>query len=62
MFVQARKWIRKFFEEPHKAAVDVRKKLQEIVTVEIQIPSYQSAEQREPQPFKSTFRKAQLIL
>ena len=37
MFVQPKKWIRKVFEEPHKAFVNLRKKLKQIVTVENQI-------------------------
>ena len=44
MFVQPRKWIRKVSEEPRKAVVDVRKKLKQIVTVENQTLSYESAE------------------
>ena len=52
MFVQPKKWIRKVFEEPHKAVVNVREKLKQIVTVENQILSYQSAVRGEPQSFE----------
>ena len=33
MFVKLKKWIRNVFEEPHKAVVNVREKLKQIVTV-----------------------------
>ena len=52
MFVQPKKWIRNVFEEPHKAVVNVREKLKQIVTVENQILSYQSAVRGEPQSFE----------
>ena len=43
MFVQLLKWIKKVFEETHKAVVNVTEKLKPIVAVENQILSYQSA-------------------
>ena len=52
MFVQPKKWIRNVYEEPHKAVVNVREKLKQIVTVENQILSYQSAVRGEPQSFE----------
>ena len=53
MFVQRKKWIRNVFEEPHEAVVNVREKLNQTVTVENQILSYQSAVRGEPQSFES---------
>ena len=53
MFVQQKKWIRNVFEEPHKAAANVREKLNQIVTVERQILSYQTAVRGKPQSFES---------
>ena len=53
MFVQPKKWIRKVFQKLHKAVVNVREKLNQIVTVENQILSYQSAVRGEPQSFES---------
>ena len=51
MFVRPKKWIRKVFEKPHKAVVNVREKLKQVVTVENQILSYQSTVRGELQSF-----------
>ena len=48
ILVQPKKWIRRVFKEPHKAVVNVREKLNQMVTVENQILSYQSAARGEP--------------
>ena len=53
MFVQPKKWIRRVFEELHKAVVYVREKLKQIIIVENQILSYQSDVQGESQSFQS---------
>ena len=53
MFLQRKKWIRNVFEKPHEAAVNVREKLNQTVTVENQILSHQSAVRGEPQSFES---------
>ena len=53
MFLQRKKWIRNVSEEPHEAAVNVREKLNQTVTKENQILSYQSAVWGEPQSFES---------
>ena len=53
MFVQPKNWIRKVFEELYKAVVNVREKVKQIVTVENQILSCQSAVRGEPQSFES---------
>ena len=52
MFVQPKMWIRNFFEEPHKAFVNVREKLKQIVTLQNQTLSYQSAIGGEQQSFE----------
>ena len=52
MFVQPKKWIRNVYEEPHKTVVNVREKSKQIVNVENQILSYQSAVRGEPQSFE----------
>ena len=52
MFVQPKKLIRKVFEELHKAVVNVREKLKQIVTVKNQKFSYQSAVRGKPQSFE----------
>ena len=52
MFVQHKKLIRKVFEELHKATVNVREKLKQIVTVKNQKFSYQSAVRGKPQSFE----------
>ena len=52
MLVQPKKLIRKVFEELHKAAVNVREKLKQIVTVKNQKFSYQSAVRGKPQSFE----------
>ena len=52
MFVQPKMWIRNFFEELHKAFVNVREKLKQIVTLQNQTLSYQSAVGGEQQSFE----------
>ena len=52
IFVQPKKWIRNFFEEPHKTFVNVREKLKQIVTLQNQTLSYQSAVGGEQQSFE----------
>ena len=52
MFLQPKKWIRNVFEKPHRAVVNVREKLKQIVTVENLILLYRSAVLGEPQLFE----------
>ena len=47
-----KKSIRNVFKEPHKAVVNVREKLKQIVTVENQVFSCQSAVRGEPPSFE----------
>ena len=62
MSVQPKKWIRKVFEEPYKAVVNVKEKLKRIVTVENQTLSYQSSCTRWINHLsRLIFPKAQLI-
>ena len=50
--MQLKKWIKNVFEELHKAALNVRDKLKQIVAVENQIILYQSVLRGEPHSFE----------
>ena len=52
MFVQPKQWITNVFEELHKAALNVRDKLKQIVAVQNQIILYQSVLRGEPHSFE----------